>query len=158
MKKLACALLLALSAPLAFAGASDEVKIHDPYARAVPPGQPNSATFMVLENTSQTAHAVVAAKSDVSEVVELHTHVMEDGMMKMRQIPQIEVPAGGKTTLEPGGLHVMLIGLKGDLKAGDNVALTLVFEDGSETALQAPVKEIGMKKEHMKKEHMGNPH
>jgi copper(I)-binding protein len=143
MKKLACALLLALSAPLAFAGASDEVAVHDPYVRAVPPGQPNSAAFMILENSGKTDHAVVAAKSDASEVVELHTHVMEEGMMKMRQIPQFDLPAGAKTTLEPGGLHVMLIGLKGDLKAGDTVALTLVFADGTETPLQAPVKEIG---------------
>ncbi|NCC28249.1 MAG: copper chaperone PCu(A)C, partial [Gammaproteobacteria bacterium] len=78
----------------------------------------------------------------VSEVVELHTHVEEDGMMRMRRIEKIEIPAGETVTLKPGGLHVMLIGLKQPLEPGDTVDLALTFEDGSRIPVQAPVRRI----------------
>jgi copper(I)-binding protein len=137
---LAAALLTAVS--LAAQGA--DVSIGDPYARAVPPGQPNSAVFMSLENRSGQTQALVGAESGVSEIVELHTHVEEGGMMRMRRIEKIEVPAGETVTLKPGGLHVMLIGLKQTLEPGDAVDLTLVFEDGSRMPVQAPVRRIEM--------------
>ncbi|CRI64771.1 conserved exported hypothetical protein, putative Copper metallochaperone [Thiocapsa sp. KS1] len=141
---LATALLTGVS--LAAQGA--DVSIGDPYARAVPPGQPNSAVFMSLENRSGQTQALVGAESGVSEVVELHTHVEEDGMMRMRRIEKIEVPAGETVTLKPGGLHVMLIGLKQTLEPGDAVDLTLVFEDGSRMPVQAPVRRIEMQPMH----------
>lgn len=141
---LAAALLTSLSCAAYSAG----VSIGDPYARAVPPGQPNSAVFMSLENQSDQGQALVGAESTVSEVVELHTHVEEDGMMRMRRIEKIEVPAGETVTLQPGGLHVMLIGLKQPLDAGDVVDLTLVFEDGSRSSVQAPVRRIEMQHMH----------
>ena len=63
----------------------------------------------------------------------------------MRQVKQIDIPAHGDTVLQPGGLHVMLIGLKGELKPGDNVAVTLVFEDGSKKLVEAQVRMMKMK-------------
>lgn len=138
-------------------GVADSVEVKDPYVRAVPPGQQNSASFMQLTNNSGEAHAVVAAESDVAETVELHTHVMDDGMMKMRQIEKVDLPAGEAVSLEPGGLHVMLIGLKQDLVPDTNVAITLVFDDGSKREITAPVRKMMMKmmkKEGMEHEHM----
>ena len=138
---------------LAFAGsAADEVTISDAYARAVPPGQSNSASFMMLSNGSATDHALVAAESSVSRVTELHTHTMSEGMMKMRQVEKIDIPANGKTQLQPGGLHVMLIGLTQDLTPDDQVSLTLTFEDGSKRTLVVPVRNLQMK---MMKQGMG---
>ena len=137
------ALMAGLLNTSAWAGnAAEDVQIEAPYVRAVPPGTPNSGAFMVFKNTDSVAHAVVAARSSASRVVELHTHRMEGGMMKMRPVKQIEIPAGGETVLKPGGLHVMFIGLKGDLKVGDEVGFTLVFEDGSQTTVTAPVKSV----------------
>lgn len=124
---------------------SDVINVNDPYVRAVPPGQPNSAAFMMLQNTDSVGHAVVNAYSPVSKVVELHTHIHEGGMMKMRRIEKIDVPANGMTELKPGGLHVMLIGLKQELKPGQMVPVTLEFEDGSKKSFEAPVREIMMK-------------
>jgi periplasmic copper chaperone A len=138
----------ALLTTLAVAAHGAEISIGDPYARAVPPGQPNSAVFMSLENRSGEDQAVVSAESAVSEIVELHTHVEEDGMMRMRRIEKIEVPAGETVTLRPGGLHVMLIGLKQGLEPGDVVDLTLLLEDGTRTAVQAPVRRIEMQQMH----------
>jgi copper(I)-binding protein len=135
--------LLVLALPMAgHAGVADQIKVDDPYVRAVPPGQPNSASFMVLLNGDEQAHKLVDARSPVAKVVELHTHLQEDGMMKMRRVQAIELPAGETTTLAPGGLHVMLIGLQQKLVPGEMVALTLVFEDGSEVELQAPVRKV----------------
>lgn len=119
-----------------------EVIVGDPYVRAVPPGQPNSAAFMMLSNDGAADRALTGASSTAAEVVELHTHTMVDGMMRMRRIERIQLPAGKARVLEPGGLHLMLIGLTRDLAPGDKVALTLRFDDGSEVQLEAPVRPI----------------
>jgi copper(I)-binding protein len=137
MRKLCLASALLFSS---FSFAAESIEIHDPYARAVPPGQPNSAAFMQLQNTTQTDLAVIAAQSSVSEVTELHTHTDVDGVMQMRQVDSITVPAGETTELKPGGLHIMLIGLKQPLADGDQIDLTLSFSDGSVTELTLPVR------------------
>ncbi len=118
------------------------LEITDAYARAVPPGQPNSAVFLTLTNGSAAPRALVAAESPAAETVELHTHLHEDGMMRMRRVERIEVPAEGSVSLQPGGLHLMLIGLKGDLAPGDQVDLTLSFDDGTQVQVLAPVRKV----------------
>ena len=125
--------------------AAASVSVTDPYVRAVPPGQKSSAAFMTLRNDSATDHAVVSAESSTAKIVELHTHVKQGGMMRMRRIERIDVPAQDETVLKPGGLHVMLIELNHQLKAGENVSVTLVFQDGSRKELQAPVRKIKTK-------------
>ncbi|MCW8929001.1 MAG: copper chaperone PCu(A)C [Gammaproteobacteria bacterium] len=130
---------------------ASDVSIIDPYVRAVPPGQTVSAAFLQLENSSGNTHYIVNASSPVSKVVELHSHVHENGMMKMRQVESIEIPANGKTVLEPGGLHIMLIGLHDTLKIDQKVAITLEFKDGSSQVIEAPVRKIMMKGMMMKK-------
>lgn len=122
-----------------------EVAIDGAYVRAVPPGQPNSAAFMEVSNKGSADLALVGGSSPVAEVVELHTHTMEGGMMRMRQVEKIDLPAGETVSLKPGGLHVMLIGLKQKLVPDQEVSLTLLFNDGSEVTLQAPVHKLQMK-------------
>lgn len=124
-----------------------EVSIEDAYARAVPPGQTNSASFMMLKNSEAKDLALVSAQSPVAKAVELHNHISEDGVMKMRQVQQISVPASGSVTLQPGGYHIMLIGLNQDLNEGQEIDLTLEFSDGSNQTLTLPVKKVmnGMK-------------
>jgi copper(I)-binding protein len=144
---LACA-ALCLSASLYAGTAAEDVKAEGAYARAVPPGQPNSAAFMSLTNKGDTDHVLVGAESNVSKVAELHTHSMEGGMMKMRPVEKIDLPAGETVKLQPGSLHIMLIGLTRQLSPGEGVEITLVFEDGSRTSLQAPVKTVQQTMEH----------
>jgi copper(I)-binding protein len=130
----------------AFAGtAADAITVADPYIPELPPGQPNSLAYMGLTNSSDQDIELVAAEGGVSKVVELHTHVTEDGMLKMITIPKIDLPAGKTVMLEPNGLHIMLIGLINDLKDGDKAALTLVFKDGSKKVVDVPVRKIEMK-------------
>ena len=123
---------------------AEQVKVKDPYVRAVPPGQPNSASFMALHNGDSQAHALVAAQSPAAKVVELHTHTLVDGMMQMRPVAKIELPAGATTSLKPGGLHLMLIGLQQQLVPNERVPLTLVFEDGSKAELNVQVRRLQM--------------
>ena len=148
-------LLMSLSGAVMAQSATDEVTISGAYVRAVPPGQPNSASFMQASNAGSAAHALIGGSSPAAEVVELHTHTMEGGMMRMRQVDKIDIPAGGSVSLQPGGLHVMLIGLKQKLAPGEDVPLTLKFEDGSEVTLQAPVKKLQMKMKPMDHGSMG---
>lgn len=129
---------------------AEGVSVKHPYVRAVPEGQPNSAAFMIIKNDSDKDRALVNAKSNISKFVELHTHRKEGGMMRMRRVKQIDVKANSKTVLKPGGLHVMFIGLKHQLKKGDKVKLELSFDDGKKIKLSVPVKLVkGMK--HVKK-------
>ncbi len=103
-------------------------------------GGSTSAAYMTLVNGSATADALVSAATDAAEVVELHTVIMEENVMRMRPVEQIEVPANGETELRPGGFHVMLIGLQRDLNAGDTVDLTLTFANAGEVTVSAPVQ------------------
>lgn len=114
------------------------------HARAVAPGQPNSAVFMQLQNNDTQAHALISASSDVAAAVELHNHVNEDGVMKMRQVEKIDLPTGKIVALQPGGLHIMLIGLKKPLKLGEVIELSLSFEDNSSLKLLVPVQAVSM--------------
>ena len=133
------AMMLHWTAAALTGGALD---VEEPYARSVPPGQPNSVVFMHIVNRGDTARALVSGKTDAADVVELHTHTMEDGMMKMRRVERIEIPGKGAVSLEPGGLHVMLIGLKRNLVPGETVDLTLELDDGTALQVQAPVRAV----------------
>jgi hypothetical protein len=106
------------------------------------PGQSNSASFMVLENASDQAHALKGAESPLAGTVELHTHTLEDGVMRMRPVERIPLPPGAVVQLQPGGLHLMWIGVAGPLVAGQRAPLTLIFEDGSRRELEIPVREL----------------
>lgn len=123
------------------AQASDNtVNIITPYVRAMPPGQKITTAFLQIENTSDSAKSLIAAKSDVSEFTELHAHTMENGMMKMGQVKNIDIPAKSTIALETGGYHIMLINLKKDLQVGQKVKITLIFKDGSNIAIHPEVK------------------
>jgi copper(I)-binding protein len=132
-----------LATPTAAAQGPAALAVTDAYALAVPPGQPNSAVFLTLTNDSTQSRALVAGASPIAEAVELHKHTHEGGVMRMRPVSRIEVPAQSAVQLQPGGLHVMLIGLKGDLAPGDQVDLTLTFDDGTQTRVDALVRKAG---------------
>ena len=135
-------LYLFLSAGAVLAGAADVVQALDPYVRAMPPGQSVSAAFLGLNNTGKEDHALVAVETPAAMMVELHEHTMADGMMQMREVEKIDLPAGATVELNPGGLHIMLMGLKSQLKPGDEVEITLIYSDGSKATAKAPVRKI----------------
>jgi copper(I)-binding protein len=121
------------------AGAADNVSVQDPYVRLAPPNAAATGAFMVIRNTGDKDVKVVKADNPVSKATELHTHLNEGGVMKMRPVPAIEIKAKGEAVLKPGGLHVMMIDLKAPLKEGDSVPITLTFDDGSSKQVDAKV-------------------
>ena len=140
-------LLLALSAGVSAEGIAGKVSVIDPYVRAVPPVAKTSAAFMQLQNNSAADGSLVSASTAAAGAVELHTHTMDEGVMRMRQIPQIALPPNTPVSLEPGGLHIMLFDLKAPLSPGDEVPITLTFSDGSSKAVTAEGRSVqGMMK------------
>jgi hypothetical protein len=128
-----------LTSSVAFGGS---LKVENPRVRLLPPMQKATGGFMKISNTSDKAIKLLSAASDVSKVVELHTHIKEAGMMKMRKVEYIEVPANGVTMLKPGSYHVMFIDLIKPLKLNQIVNIELVFDNGEKLAVKAPVKKI----------------
>lgn len=119
-----------------------DITVQEPYARVVPPGAPASAAFMKLHNNGDSDRKLVSASSDIAEVVELHTHIHDNGVMRMRPVENIEIPAGEEAVLQPGGLHIMLINLKKPMAAGDKVTIDLQFDDGSHQSVEAEAREV----------------
>lgn len=119
-----------------------DVEIDGAYARASIPNVPNSAAFFVIKNNSDKDIAITSANSDIAEKNELHTHIKENEMMKMIKIEKLVVPAKSSLELKSGGDHVMLMGLKKELKAGDEISLELSFSDGDKKSIKVPVKDI----------------
>jgi len=132
---------LAAAVPLS-AFAQGGVKVEDPFARASAGTSGAGAAYMTIRN-SGAADRLVSASSAVAGRVELHDHIREGDVMKMRKIEAITVPANGAAELKPGGLHVMLMNLKQPLKPGETIEITLNFEKAGAVAVKVPVKEIG---------------
>ena len=119
-----------------------DVEIDGAYARASIPNVPNSAAFFVIKNNSDKDIAITSANSDIAEKNELHTHIKENKMMKMMKIEKLVVPAKSSLELKSGGDHVMLMGLKKELKASDEINLELSFSDGDKKSIKVPVKDL----------------
>lgn len=117
------------------------IAIGHPYARTTAPGQPNGGGFMKFANQGTAADKLLSASAAaVAGSVELHTMRMEGDVMRMRQVDTIELPAGATVELKPGGLHLMFIGLKQPLKAGDKFPLMLRFEKAGEVIVTVNVE------------------
>ncbi|MBU8543582.1 MULTISPECIES: copper chaperone PCu(A)C [Roseomonadaceae] len=100
------------------------------------------AGFLTLRN-SGAADRLVAARADIARTVELHTHIRDGNVMRMRPVEAIDLPAGETVTLAPGGLHIMLIDLKQALRQGESVPVTLVFEKAGEIQVTLEVQSAG---------------
>lgn len=122
-----------------FAGSADQVVVQDPYVRLAPPNAPATGAFMVIKNNGDKDVKVVKAENTASKVTELHTHLNEGGVMKMRPVQSVDIKAKGEAVLKPGGMHVMLIDLKAAMKEGDIVPITFTFDDGSTKKVDAKV-------------------
>ena len=139
MKKLSLLAASLMFSAGVLAGSADNVSVQDPYVRLAPPNAPATGAFMVIKNNGDKDVKVVKADNPVSKVTELHTHLNEGGVMKMRPVPSIEVKAKGEAVLKPGSLHVMMIDIKAPMKEGDVVPITLSFDDGSTKQVDAKV-------------------
>lgn len=117
------------------------IQVDHPWARAS--AGKSGAAYMTIRNTGTTEDLLVAAASPAAHKVQLHEEITENGVMKMRQVKSIAVKANGETSLKPGGLHVMLIGLTKPLVAGESFPLTLTFEHAGKIEVTVAVEKAG---------------
>ena len=132
---------LALAACGGPGGTTGGITVSDAWARPSPMMERAGAAYMVLQNGGAAEDKLLSVESDVAKTIELHETKESGGMMEMSPVPNIPVPANGKAELKPGGFHVMLIGLKRELKVGDKVQLTLNFEKAGKIPVMAEVRE-----------------
>jgi hypothetical protein len=139
------AALIGFGAPaLAQGTGSDTITVEQPWARATPTGAKTGAVYMTLDNKSGTADRLTGASSSVADKLQIHEMKVENGVMQMRQLTGgLPIPAGGSVVLKPGSYHVMLIGLKKPLKAGETLPLTLTFEKAGNISLTVPIQAVG---------------
>ncbi len=143
MKKIT-AFLIALSATAAFAQDTKigAITIDHPWARATPGAVKNSAVFMSFDNKG-AADKLLSVTGTVAKEIQIHSMITEAGVMKMREIKSLDIPANGKAELKPGGFHVMLIGIPDGLKEGTKFPLKLKFEKAGEITVQVTAEKSG---------------
>ena len=132
---------IALVAALLAGAAHAQVQVQDPWVRGMVETQKATGAFMRL--TSPNAARLVGASSPVAGVVEIHQTTMEGGVMRMRPVQAIELPAGVAVELKPGGYHLMFMDLKSGLKEGQTVKGTLMFEKAGKVDVEYKVGPIG---------------
>ena len=115
--------------------------IDNTFTRATVPGQKNAGGFLSIANKGAD-DKLISATSNVASEVQIHEMKMDGNVMQMRQINGLAVPAKGKVELKPGGYHLMLMGLKSPLKAGDTINVQLKFEKAGAVNVKLPVQEM----------------
>jgi periplasmic copper chaperone A len=135
---------LALNAAAAADYQVGPIRIADPWSRATPKGASVGAGYMTITNTGTTPDRLVAGSANVAASFEVHEMTMENNVMRMRSLAGgLDIKPGETVELKPGALHVMLVGLKKPLAAGDRVSATLVFEKAGKVEIEYEVRPIG---------------
>ena len=135
--------VLALGGCLEKASHSTGVSLDGGYSFATASMQKNGVVGGMLVNQGGEDVVIVSARGDVSERIELHTHIHENGVMKMREVKSYMVPANGSLKLGPMGEHIMLMGLKGKLETGDQFSVTLIDDEGGTHDVSVNVRAPG---------------
>lgn len=126
---------------------SKPIAVGKAVARATVGKQPNGAAFLQIENRGKSDDALLSASSPAAARVEIHTMSMEGDVMKMRALDALDIKAGQTLAMKPGsGAHLMLMGLKKPLAAGDKIPMTLNFRHAGKVEVTAEVAAMGMPK------------
>ena len=139
--QLIAAIVLTCAAAFAFSvwAFAENVRVQDAY---IPPtlGTGTAAVYLKIRNDTNEPDHLLRITSDAARKAEMHTTLNADGVMKMRSVGCVVIPAHGEVMFAPAGLHVMLTGIDRELKVGDTIHLTLVLERAGEVAVDVPVK------------------
>jgi copper(I)-binding protein len=141
-------LLIALTFCLAFsvtgmAQTGSAIEIAHPFARGTAVTAKTGAAYFTIVNSGASDDRLIAASSPIAEKSELHTTIDDNGVMKMRPLAAVAVKAGERVELKPGGMHLMLTGLKAPLKVGQRFPLTLTFEKAGPVTVTVGVEKAG---------------
>jgi copper(I)-binding protein len=129
------ALLMIVAAPAALA----QVQVESPWSRATAPGARVAAGYLVLRNRAAIPDRLVGATSPAARKVETHVTVRDGDIMRMREVPGYEIPAGGTFELKPGGPHLMFVDVRRPFKEGEAIPVTLRFEKAGEVKVEFKV-------------------
>lgn len=122
--------------------AATEVEVSNGWVKESIPGSENGAGYFTITNVGTETATIVGAATSASRAIEVHQHILRDGMMRMRRVPELAIAPNETVVFQPGGYHLMLFGVKNPFRISDNVEFTLKFSDGDEVAFQAEVKSI----------------
>jgi copper(I)-binding protein len=125
-----------------------EIIVTDATVRLLPPGVPNTAAYFSIQNSSDTTQILIGASADFATKAEIHNHIMVNDMMRMEQQSEVVIQPGESVQFAPGGLHLMLFGLKQPLLEGQSVAISLQTKDGEFIVIQANVARPSVHKHH----------
>lgn len=117
-----------------------ELTAVDPWIAEAPPGAMALGGYLQLKNNDSKVRSLVAASSADANMVEIHKTLLQDGVASMEEQESVEIPAGESVTLEPGGMHLMIMGPKKQLKTGDSMTITLEMADGSQQDILLTVR------------------
>ncbi|MDO4433315.1 MAG: copper chaperone PCu(A)C [Alysiella sp.] len=137
-----------------------DIEATNAYARATV-GQKQSGAFLTLKNTTHKDDILIAASvsPDIAENTELHTHINDNGVMRMREVKDgIPIAAGQTQELKPGGYHIMFFGLKNTLTAGQTLPIKLKFKNGSEQTVEFEVRNMQATHQHKNQQHNHTHH
>jgi periplasmic copper chaperone A len=121
-----------------------KLKISAPWARATPKGAPVGGGYLTITNMGSEPDRLVGGTASIAKAVEIHEMKMDNGVMKMRELANgLEIKPGKSVTLDPGGYHIMFVGLKQQLQKGQHVKATLQFAKAGKVDVDFTVEGIG---------------
>lgn len=135
-----------------------EIEVSSAWSKEVPESSSVAAAFLTIDNHSTKNDQLIAARSPIAGKTELHTHLHQDGMMKMRQIESIDVKADGITQLQPSSFHIMFFDLKQVPKLGESFPLTLQFKHAGNITVNVNVESATFMPDDMNNEKMTHHH
>ncbi|ATD65179.1 copper chaperone PCu(A)C [Neisseria weixii] len=142
MKKLLATLIIA---GLATSASAAGIQVKDAWARATVEGMHISGAFMTIHNDNAKQDFLIGGSSEVADRVEVHTHINDNGVMRMREVKGgVPLPSKANTELKPGSYHIMFMGLKRALKDGETIPVTLKFKNEKAQTINVPVKTAPM--------------
>ena len=127
----------------AYAQASPPIEISHAWARATPASAANGAVYLTITNHGTADDRLTGASTAVASKAQMHITLNENGVMKMRPLAEVPIKAGGSAQFKPDGMHIMLLGLKHPLKAGDSFPLTLTFDKAGTVETMVKVEKTG---------------
>src|SRR6266446_4701648 len=119
------------------------IVVEHPWARATPAGAKTGAVYLTLINNGSTSDRLLSATTPVADKVQFHSTSEDNGISRMREMRTVEVASGARVSFNPGGMHIMVVGLKQALKEGQSFPLTLTFEKAGKADVSVPIAKVG---------------
>lgn len=143
----ALALVLSAGTALAHDYMAGSMAVLHPWTRATPPNAETAGAYLTLRNDGDMEDALIGARSGIADKVEIHSMTVDGGVMRMRPVGEagVAVQPGETVALAPGGMHIMMVGLKHPLTEGEHVPLTLTFRSGASVTVELTTQALGGK-------------